>query len=137
MTEILFRGKRTDNGEWVYGYYVCIGKEHHYICVGKLDITKGYPQFAKFEVIPETVGQYTGLTDKDGTKIFTGDIVKNDCGDIGIICFGTYASWSTKHLGFCINWHNDKLLRRDILYWLNEDKASVIHDNPELEKERE
>ena len=65
MREILFRGKRTDNGEWIEGYFG-IANEHPYIS----------DEFKFYGVVPETVGQYTGRTDKKDRKIFEGDIVR-------------------------------------------------------------
>lgn len=81
--EILFRGKRVDNGEWIYGDLIQLHDGRKYIidnkfgaCIddkGNFINTKS--QFVN-EVIQETVSQYTGLTDKNGKKIFEGDIVQ-------------------------------------------------------------
>lgn len=71
MREILFRGKRIDSGEWVYGNYGfndTFTEEKHYIFQNKA---------WEYPVAPNSIGEFTGLLDRNGKRIFEGDIVRN------------------------------------------------------------
>ena len=133
MHEILFRGKRTDNGEWVYGYYTKAryylnGEEMHIIFAPDVEAFPHCEFTGYEEVLPETVGQYTGLTDKNGVRIFEGDIltIENE---------GVYAAikYNESNAAFYVEDedHEDYLgeaWETDVIIIGN------IHDNPEILK---
>lgn len=76
MREILFRAKREDNGEWAYGYYVRLPDAAGSASMIHTPARNPDESNSSHFIRSSTIGQYTGLTDKNGTKIFEGDIVR-------------------------------------------------------------
>lgn len=127
--KILFRGKRIDNGEWVEGYYYANPIETLILPLGhEISVT-----LDSVKVIPETIGQFTGLTDSDidGSLVFEGDVIEN--------C-------DTKQLQV-VFWHEEKaawycryIIDSDRIVSLANSIGNLnkvignIHDNPELLK---
>ena len=124
MREVLFRGKRTDTSEWVKGYlYITHIGAHE---IGSYDAEINIERLT-FDVIPETVGQYTGLTDKNGKRIFEGDIVslvKHD----GLIYKVVYVPCRYE----LVNSKGVNCFVLDIYKSENIEVIGNIHDNPEL-----
>ena len=134
MREILFRAKRLSDGEWIDGsLFIDEKKDKHEILVGYVNYRIGW------EVDPETVGQFTGLTDKNGKKIFEGDIVIYDNTPynayghkvIGEIVWRKWA-WKCRYKEYGSTYHY--AIGAEDFFGPKSEIIGNIHDNPELLK---
>lgn len=136
MREILFRGKRKDNGEWVKGYYYESRASGCFILTPKIKTRKKdgiiiEDAFDVYEVIPETVGQYTGLQDKNGNRLFEGDISIIHSPNIGDDEGYFVIVWDDESARFVLRGETLEC-DFDYLYSTNVEVIGNIHDNPEL-----
>lgn len=143
MREILFRGKQTDNGGWEEGCLIhCdLIDGRSYTCILVSDESKVYPTEFPYlccesgcidgyatPVKPETVGQFTGLTDKNGKRIFEGDIL-SEHGRLFVVAWDQkWAQFRLQHIGRCIQYPEwNRGVQMEIV--------GNILDNPELLEE--
>lgn len=151
MCEILFRGKRVDNGEWVEGFpYITHDGERQ---IRYYD-SKSNIENCSHTVIPDTLGRFTGLTDCNGVKIFEGDILAchNNSKDICKVVLGEFNVIDTETFEIVENvvgWHTEVIPTADPLsavepfnlpmplnrFYIERGEMVVIgniHDTPEL-----
>jgi hypothetical protein len=126
MREIKFRGKRLDNGEWLYGsllvsHFKDDKKERYFITQFSGNYT------FEHEVDPNTVGQFTGLKDKSGREIYEEDILFDESGVYAVVCYSMGTFCVDFGEGFDLQYFTDGI--HEIC-----DVVSNIHDNPELLK---
>lgn len=131
MRDIKFRGKRLDNGEWIKGNSIVRVGDGFFICDWTGVAIKKSEFYNLFtEVAPATVGQYTGLKDKNGREIYEGDIIGGSNGSINgwEWPFKSEIKWNDEECGF-----NTPIWGyMDSTHYYN--VLGNIHDNPDLLK---
>lgn len=127
--EILFRGKSKNTGKWLYGDPVKSLNDKMYMIHGATEDainTRNEVDFVYSEVDPESVGQYTGLLDRNGDKVFEGDVLEMG-GGISIVVWDD-AAFAVKNPGSnVIDWPHSSFFEKSSI-------IGNIHDNPELLK---
>lgn len=137
MRQILFRGKRVDNGRWIFGYYF---QKQNPLSADGLPISHHISDIPPFgaEVDPETIGQFTGLYDKNGKKIFEGDVV-----DVAYDI--QYVGVAAERIGlFEVVFYDGCFMKKKrsggLFHFIPSDKCQVIgtiYDNPELLEDKQ
>jgi uncharacterized phage protein (TIGR01671 family) len=120
MREHLYRGKHKETGEWVFGFIMMpVNRPHIEYCIQAI-VPDENSMRCFCEVIPETIGEFIGLLDRNGMKIFEGDIVKTDYFDTpAAVCF-IRSAFVTSGM-FLSETHDETMII-----------IGNIHDNPEL-----
>jgi hypothetical protein len=137
MREIKFRGKRKDNGQWLEGCLVSVTPEEAFILVGITGhIKRDDYECYMLEVVPETVGQYTGLKDKNGKEIYEGDVYRSEHGPenyqvmfISGAFVGGKSEVSCMPLGWLPDDEGEEMIEESSKWII---VVGNIHDNPEL-----
>ncbi len=135
MREILFRGKWVDNGEWVYGAFcpdaleLINGAKNPYLDGFIRNFNETTLKMQMHEVDRETVGQFTGLTDKNGKEIFEGDVLL--CEYPSSVWRG-YVVWGTGCFSVQSCTRKDNPAIDIVLHYGTVEVIGNIHDDPEL-----
>lgn len=135
---IKFRGKSVQTGEWFYGYLQKYQETHaSRLCICAASI-RTWKDALLYEVIPETIGQFIGISDSDGNEIYEGDIIMSDR-NMDVVRHEVF--YNEDEASFCaaLNGRRDSYfgtcsIRKE---WIERCKKRVvgnIHDNPELLK---